>query len=156
MKNFIELVGKENYDKLVHNRKIQEGKYENGVPFSDHAPVVRIVCPYEKEMFKDENDFCLLSEVSDGCNAEDVFGYGICTFTNGFPKIGLIKIADIMAFKGYRNTALTVDKDFKPETTIGGYLSRYETNGVYRNRHIPLYSWREILTEEGGVCEKLP
>ena len=143
MQRFIELVGRENYDKLVENGRSQKGRLEKSLPFCDLVPVVRIVCPYQKDGYKHENDFCLFTTI-EGEIYNDAAVYGLHTFRTGFPEIGILMIQDIVEFRGYRDIALQLDKVFKPETTLKGYLNHYN----FRLNGLPRTLWHHINKEE--------
>lgn len=144
MERFIQLVGQNNYDKLVENGKIQKDNFKNELPFADLVPVVRIICPYQKDRgYKHENDFCLLTEVN-GEAYNDAAVYGLHTFRTGFPEIGILMIQDIVEFRGYNNITFQLDEEFKPEKTLREYLNYYS----FRLNGLPRTLWHHINKKE--------
>lgn len=142
---FIQWIGRDNYDALVKNGEIQRDILFKKLPFADLVPVVRIVA-MSGHSDRETDHFFMMTALYQECY-DDALIYGLHTFRSRLPELGSLKISQIMDYRQHPHRPLKMELTFVPETTVMGYFHSYAAKGTFYE-WLPSCMWFQLNTSE--------
>lgn len=86
---------------------------------ADHRPAVRLFAP-------DANASWLLTETDPG-DADRL--YGLCDVGHGFPELGYVSLAELLAFRGPMGLRIERDNNFVADKPLSEYVTQARAAG---------------------------